>query len=309
VAVVSCFVLSAYVQCATAQETDFGRLTASAKGDIRPLSDQQVQQRLSALKDAANRLSAYLTGSNGAAWKQYLKWDLLEEQLTAGEKADPAALEQVRRQLVANHVGLEMPVFANLATALDRAISAIEAAQADDFRGAVEKQIDQLATNVGQYEQSPGEEQAAAIGQTVGWLERTGQAGPLVQAVRRRFRQPNLYIRVSEGLVGAGIGRPIDDVGPIHDNILGTDVHGTAHTVGALTVQLVPNLQRASLETVLTGNVYSQTVGYNGPATICSLGSTCINGRKLLTADWNGLTGYAPTARASTRADQGFLAG
>ena len=81
-----------------------------------------------------------------------------------------------------------------------------------------------------------------------------------------------LHARLSSRLVAAGIERPLDEVTPVRDFILGTDIIGTGRTTGKLTIQLVPSADKAVLETVLVGKVDSRNVGYNGPATIHSQG-------------------------------------
>src|SRR5205085_9098022 len=135
---------------AVAQE-GIQQLAQTAKEKINPPGKDELQKRLTDLRSAADRLSNYLRGANGEAWKAYLRWNDLQQQLQAGDQPDPTVLTDVRRQFVANHPGLELPVFANVARALDRAIIGVEASRADDFRGTVEMQIDDLAKNVDEY--------------------------------------------------------------------------------------------------------------------------------------------------------------
>ena len=62
----------------------------------------------------------------------------------------------------------------------------------------------------------------------------------------------------------------MDEVTPVKDVILGTNISGTGRTVGKVDLQLVPTDDKAILDTVLSGKVHSRTVGHNGPATIHS---------------------------------------
>ena len=98
-----------------------------------------------------------------------------------------------------------------------------------------------------------------------------------------------------------GIEQPVNDTAPVHENILGTDISGTGHTIGRIALQLLPDGERALFETILSGKTTTKTVGYNGPATIYSDGTTDIQGRKRIVIDRNGFASYPATATAQTR--------
>jgi hypothetical protein len=121
-----------------------------------------------------------------------------------------------------------------------------------------------------------------------------------VRTIRKRYSRPNLHARVSSRIVGAGFDQAVDEVTPVRDNILGTDIRGTGRTVGRLEMRLLPDPNRALLETILTGTVSTRNVGYNGPAVIHTVGTTTISGRKRIVADASGLASYPATASAKT---------
>jgi hypothetical protein len=82
--------------------------------------------------------------------------------------------------------------------------------------------------------------------------------------------------------------------------ILGTHISGTAHTLGNVSLDLVPNMDRAELRTMLAGRVFSDTVGVNGPVYIYSNAVTDFHASKTLLMDAGGTTSRPATSHAST---------
>ncbi len=263
---------------------------------LPPDESAAVKVRLS---DAAARLDKYLTGANGQAWRDYLRLKDLQEQLSA-EQPDLDVMAGVYQKFTEDHEGLDLPVFADVATALDKYISVVAATRADAPQ-QYSAQVKSLAEELAKYSETQSEELASAIGTRLGWLQRMRQAGGLVRAVREKYSQPNLFVKASERLVGAGIEQDVDDVGPVHDYILGTDISGTGHTKGRVTVELVASERNAVLDIMLTGKTATKTVGYNGPATIYTNGNVAIAGRKRVIIDETGFKTYRATGAARTR--------
>jgi len=286
-------------QLAVATVGDLPDAATKAQDKFQAVSDEQLAAAKAALDAAYAKLDKYLSGDNGAAWKKYLHWEKLGEQLKA-ESPDGDALKGVFQQFVADKQGLEMPIYANVGTAVENYANLV-AARREETRAAFVEQIKGLIDELKQYAATPSEELAFALGSRVGWLDNARQAGVLVRAIRHRYAQPNLHARISSRLVAVGIQQPVDETAPVRDNILGTSISGTGRTVGKLGVRLVPNANQAELETMLTGTVSTRTVGYNGPATIHATGITDIAGRKRIVFDENGLASYPATATAKTR--------
>jgi len=71
-------------------------------------ADASIARAKHQLSVTAKRLSLYLTGSgsNGVAWKTYLKWSELQAQLQEGAEMDLKQLRGIYRLYTANHVGL-----------------------------------------------------------------------------------------------------------------------------------------------------------------------------------------------------------
>jgi len=278
---------------------DLPAAAAKAENEFQPITDDQLAAAKVALQKAVAKLDKYLSGANGAGWKKYLKWQELTEQLAA-EKPDPEVLKKVYQQFVTDQVGLEMPVYANVATPLET-YAHLLAARRDETKAQFVENIKALVEELTKYAATPSEELAFALGTRLGWLDNAAQSGVLVRAVRHRYVKPNFHARVSARVVAAGIEQPVDETAPVRDNILGTSISGTGRTVGKLGLRLIPNADQAELETVLTGTVSTRTVGYNGPATIHASGVTDIIGRKRIVLDEKGLASRPATATAKTR--------
>ncbi len=272
----------------------------ASQSAVHPITDADVAAAKDKLQKAVAALDKYLTaaGANGAAWKEYLHWKDLESQL-ASKAPDPEALRAVEQSFTADFVGLELPVFGNVAGDLQDFADVVEARNTD-LAAKLPDELKALAEELKQYPQSPTEEAAIAVGGRLGWLHAMRQVPALVKAIRNRLSQPNLHARVSAELVAVGIQQQVDDTSPVRDNILGTDISGTGHTVGQLTMRLVPDETRAQFETTLSGKTLTKTVGYNGPATIYSDGTTNIEGHKRIVIDEKGFASYPATANAAT---------
>jgi hypothetical protein len=286
-------------QIAVARVSDLPAAAAQAQDQFKPVSDEQLAAGKTALLAAHAKLDKYLSGANGAAWKKYLLWDKLAEQLKS-DAPDVDVLKAVYQQYVADKQGLEMPVFANVGTAVDNFTHLVAARRAETKDTFIE-QIKGLIDELQQYAATPSEELAYALGNRLGWLDNARQSGVLVRAIRQRYTRPNFQARLSSRLVAAGIQQPVDETAPVRDTILGTAISGTGRTVGKLGVRLIPNPNQAELETVLSGTVSTRTVGYNGPATIHASGVTDVVGRKRIVFDEKGLASYPATATAKTR--------
>ncbi len=283
-------------ELSVAQAPSLPEAVLGAESRFVPVTEEEADQTKAALETALAELQAYLTGDNGQRWREHLQLDSLREQLES-ETPDLSKLAAVEQQFTADHVGLEMPVFADVGNALDRYIS-IVVARRDDLKERYVAQLKGLAEELKQYVDNPSGDLAVGIGAKLGWLQRVRQADGLVRAVRRRYSHPNLFVAASARLVAAGIEQPVDETAPVHDYILGTDISGTGHTVGKVTVRLVPSEENAMLEIVLAGQTLTKTVGRNGPATIYSDGTVQISGSKRIVIDASGFKSYPATGTA-----------
>ena len=275
----------------------------AAKGTFQTPAEPQIQQAKAVLQTAVDKLDRFLTasGANGQGWKTYLGWNELQEAIKAGPEANLATLRAIDKRFKENKVGLELPVFANVEAALAKYLRALNASRDATAAATLDSSLEELAKDLQAYASTPNEATAGEIATALAWLDQYGQAPAVAASVKRRWSAPNAFVEVSDKILGAGIRQDVNDVIPVRDNILGTAVSGTAHTVGRLDTVLVPDAKRGVFDAVLSGTTYSKTVGQNGPATIYSTGTTKISGRKRVVVDSSGLKSYPATAAAVTK--------
>jgi len=212
---------------------------------------------------------------------------------------DSTELERVYRRYIADYAGLELPVWRHVAEAL-RAYLDLAAELADSkAKAAYEDKLTELADRLEAFAEAGAPEELERAALSLGWLERRRQALPLVQGIRRRLSQPNLYVNLTEELIASGAGRSIDETEPVRDVILGTQISGSGRTIGNVLIKLIPSPNSLLLETVLEGVNHAQTVGANGPARIGSTSRTTLIGRQRMSLDFQGFKVWAPQAVAS----------
>jgi hypothetical protein len=252
---------------------------------------------------AGGRLNRFLStgGVRGAAWKRFLRWDELQSTLGSGVETDYALLDDIRGRLRSGQEGLELRPFADLADALQLYVETSRLARDPAARSMFEAALQTVELELSQPVRQWSGEQAEAVGAALGQIESLGQVPDLVHAIRRHYSHPNLLVQISDELLAAGIGRPVRDVSPVREVILGTNIRGTGHTFGALNVRLAPSADRAVIETVFTGTTFSKTVGVNGPATIYADGNTQFQAVKRLFLDAEGFKTTPAVATAQTR--------
>ncbi len=275
----------------------------AASANFQPVPAQEVAAAKAQLAAAIAGLDRFLmTGAphKRVGWHKYLQWSDLVS-LAEQEAPPPELAAALLAKLRADIPGLQMAPFANAAAALDRYASIAAAAADGTLKDTYAKQIEDLAAQLEAYEKDPAAGDAAlAIGRTVGWLESNRQAAPLVADIRRAYGHQNLFGYASKRLAAAGIEDDVSQLSGVRDYILGTSIHGTAHLVGRTTVVMNENPHAASLSILLGGTAYSNTVGYNGPATIYSNGATSVSGQKLIEMTAEGLIGYRAQAACRT---------
>lgn len=286
-----------FLIAATVNGQSLARVTASAESPR-----QQAQEAKNDLRASVAELNDFLVrgGPNGDAWKKILHWDVLTQQLAAEGTGDLAALETVAEQFSTDWRGLELPQFARVRRDLRRYLDLAAFSTDPDAAKKSSDQIKALTDDFKAFAAKPYGEAGRLIGRRAGFLARTGQAPDLVAEVRRQNSQPNLLVRASRDFLAAGFEQPVDDVAPVNEVILGTDVHGTGRTVGRVDLQLVPDAHRGLFNLVLAGTTHADTVGYNGPVTIYSSSVTQLRTTKPVAVTGEGLVGMPAYSTAVT---------
>jgi hypothetical protein len=289
---------------ALGQQRPLPELIQQARENFKPISPEQVSQARSELAQRMSEVERWVGAStaNGQRWMRYLRGDDLKQELAKEGPANLEVLDSTLRQLNRDEKGLELPRFRRLADALRRyrdlgAVSTWE--NPADLYG---QQLDALQRQLDAYRQERTPANEIALGQRLRIINDVGQAPELVRAVRREFSQPNAYVDVSTRLIAAG-AEPINRSEHITDNILGTRIHGTAHTTGSVGVSAIPSADRAVLEFISQGNSRSQNVGNNGPAVIRSTAHTNFTATKRVALSDPGFAAQPANANATTNSD------
>ncbi len=274
----------------------------AAKGQFRALGQEDLAAVETDLKAAVNRLDERLHAETetGPGWRDYLHWDDVTRELGKPSGIDLEVLDQLYRRLIAGYEGLGLDSFLDVRRALRRYLSVARAVDNSRLPGQYEGLMDALAERLQKFDRQPNEADATAIAGALRWLDSARQASQLIDAVRQRYGQRNLYVDVSAELINAAMGQAVDDTMPVSDCILGTSVQGTGHTVGQVTVELVPSEERAVLRTRMEGTTDTDTIGYNGPVRIYSLGTTTLATGKEILLDAESLRTRPAETEAAT---------
>jgi hypothetical protein len=280
---------------------DLPAAVLAAKGQTQPATAERVEAARLRLQQDLARADRWLgTSPNGQAWRTFLLWDQLQAQLAAGAVPDPQALENIRNRFASQHPGLELPsltaVRNSLAAFAPAALSAVE-----DSPQQATAELEALAAALAAMAQNPLGPEAEEAADSLRWLVLRGYVPEVVQAIRHYYARPNFFFHTSEPFLAVGWQRRVNRSEPVTDMILGTSIRGMGDTSGYVSIQLVPNSNRAVIDSLFNGVTYSRTIGRNGPATIRSAGRTDFQVRKRIFLDPDGLKTVPAMASARTR--------
>lgn len=282
---------------------DLAARARASKPAFLPPGKRAVALARTRLAAALRALDARLAaaGAGGRDWRLYLSWDALHAELAKGDQADPERLDAIYYKFDAGHEGLGLFWFSDVRQSLRDYLTAVRAVEQAELKDHYAALLDALAGHLETMGEAPTAEEAALTADYLGWLRDARQAPWLVAGVRRRFARPNLLAQVSADVVCAGVARPVDDVSPVIDVILGTDIRGTGHTVGQITARLARNGRMAEIDVLFSGTARSDTIGYNGPARVFSTGETALAASAKLWITPEGILASPATAQAQTR--------
>ncbi len=291
----------AYADPVAASAADLAVACREAKSSITDLTAADLARTRGELQAAAARLDERLktAGPVGEQWREYLRWDRLQAILAAAEP-DLEAIDEVHNRFLTGIEGLNLVWFADVRQALRQYRLQARSIGRPTFAQECGLQLDRLAGLVEAYRAAPAAQTASEMSEALEWLADRGQAEAIVERVRGELSHPNLYVEVSAGLVSAALSRPVDDVGPVRETIVGTDVHGVGHTVGAVTAELVPADEYAEIQAVLRGRIDLDSIGYNGPARIYGRAKTDVVGRLAFRLNAERFWAEPPQTQATT---------
>lgn len=296
------------VAAPAAAQTNYFQQAEDAKAAFEPLDESDLEtartklaQRVIAAEQLLRR-----TPNQGAGWMEYLQWNGVQKQLASGTKPDVKAARETLRLLGSGAEGLEKPEMQRAATAIEEYLGVASFApaaadrQAKSFMAAVDGLAELLADDI-KLKTARGSYEAERRLALLAGLEPTGRGKAFAQQVRNRYGRPNLHLEVQSSLLNRLVARPVNNVAPINDTILGTRVRGSGVTNGSLSVRTLPSYDRARLAFHLSGATQTNTRGVNGPVAIYTLGTTSFNASKVVELSDRAFRVLPASAQASTR--------
>jgi hypothetical protein len=287
---------------------DIVGLTRASRSDHVPITAEQFEQVHNDMRTKARALEQALAaaGQVGAGWKKYLGWEMLEPQLGAEPDVDRkslADLDEVLRRFRTNEPGLELPPFLDTAQAIERyrgLVTWATAAKTRDSRPDYQRLVESLAQQLERHVTRPTTETAWKVGRVLGVIDALGQSGELVEAIHRSYVRPNVRGAVSANFIYRMPNRPVDQVRPLRDCILGTRVLGTTHSLGNIRYELRPSTGTVELMVYLNGEAHSQSRGFHHPVRIRSTSHTDFWAYKQLSFSEERFTSTPAVAWADT---------
>lgn len=294
----------ALIDAEAVRSADLAALAGQPLGQgeaFRQVSSGRLAAAASKLREAIGPLDRLLARSaSGTNWKNYLDWQALQHQAASGNNADAAVLRRVFGRFDSGENGLEMPQFAAVRRALSGYIEAADAASNPQAGEVYLQRLDKLAAAVAAGAATGTAEPLDPVGPLLARLEDSGQAPGAVARIRGAVSRPNLFLEVDESLLAKGVNRPVDDVSPINDFVLGTRVRGTGRTTGLVRLDFVPSSESAVVDINLDATNHSDTKGSQGPVTVRTFGTTKVDARKRMLIDDRKIVALPVEAHAST---------
>ena len=290
---------------AAKQESLEGIIAAcqEAKSQFHPLTKEDLKSVKAELVEPLARLDAKLksAGDNGREWREFLLWDTLQKELQKEDFPNSDNLKKVHDRYTSGNEGMRLLWFVDVQSVLSRLCALTNAINIPQMKNYHERTLDKLAGQLQTYAVKPTTENALAVSESICWLKNARQAPELIAAVQRYFGHPNLYGEASEEFVEAAVGDSVDENTAICDNILGTSISGTGHTVGQTTAKLIPDASLGIIDTLLFATTYSTSVGSHGPVCIYTNGTTCIGACKRLWINEYGFSSCPAVSNAVTQ--------
>jgi hypothetical protein len=259
-------------------------LLDDAESRFQPPNESWFHQTQEALREEVAQVGLALDTmdpSEAADWKAHLHWELLKANLHS-MSTNLAELQLVRRWLYSNRKGLEDPLFAELRRRMDAHLDAAFTFSYDDLQAAYAEHAALARRQCLALADDPSDAHAAALGRTLGWLERTGQLPDEVAQIRILLSLPNAQIVVSTAFVQRVLQlfeSEIEQTIPLNSTetappsgILRRErtlyVRGTAHSVGSTSLEVIANAEEAELSLVFRGQVVAYCSADAGPAAL-----------------------------------------
>jgi hypothetical protein len=274
----------------------------AAKPVFQPRTQVDLQDAKRDLLAALDRLDAELKSAPPGErdWRAFLQLDDVRRQLDRKEGPTLTALDAAYLRFTSGEDGLGRVWFLDVRNGLRQYLTVARSIDSPKLRKQYEVLLEDLAGRLEKYLNAPSAEIAEEIDLRLDWLDQAGQARWLVKAVSSQLSHPNVFVEVTSGLIASRVAQPVDEVAPVRDCILKTDIHATGHTQGNLNVEMVPSAEEGQFDLVYEGNTATDSVGYRGPLQVFANGNTRITARKRVTLDADKITAGPAESEADT---------
>ena len=192
-----------------------------------------------------------------------------------------------------------MPEFVRVRKAVSRYAEVADAARGNGA-SRMSQRLGALASSLLSASATGSAESLAPVPPILDRLVEAGQAAGIVAAVRDANSRPNILLEVHENLLAQAVNRPIDQMMPVDEVVLGTRVRGSGHTQGNVRLDFVPSPDRAAFDLVFDATNIAHTRGSQGPVTVNSRGVTSLGARRRFFLDEYTASASPVQASAST---------
>ena len=296
----ACVTMPASAQLPAQRLEQLANDALQATETFRPAGDAALESAAVGLRQALVPLDTLLNRSkSGSAWRTYLDWPALQTQAASSVAADPATLRRLEELLNATETGLDMPEFVRVRKAVTRYAEVADAARGNGAN-RMSQRLGSLASSLLSASSTGSAESLAPVPPILERLAEAGQAASVVAAVRGANARPNILLEVHESLLAQAVNRPVDQVMPVDEVVLGTRVRGTGHTRGNVRLDFVPSSDRAAFDLVFAATNVANTRGSQGPVTVNSRGVTSLGARRRFFLDESTASASPVQASAST---------
>ena len=283
-------------------QDDIAKLIDQARSEFKPIGEEQSAAARDDARARMKEVAEFVDPSseNGKHWLHFLRWDPLKESLATEQLQTIKPIEDTLAQINRNENGLENRHFRRLAKALRRYHDlAVVSSWKDKAPENYNKLLEGMRRNLDAYRKEATPQVKQALTDQLTLIDGSGQSPKLVEAVRHEVAQPNAFVEISTSLIAASAG-PINRDEPITDCILGTNIHGHAHSTGKVDVVSVPSDNKAVVVFKSKGHSFSNNTGFNGPAVIHSTSDTDFSAKKRVELSDAAFTATSATANATT---------
>ncbi len=284
-----------------------GRLINESEAARRSIGEQpfpslqaESQRVLAGIDGVTNYLAPRTNPENLAKWLAFLQTEPLAKAIVGGADREELAVRAraVRGRLIGAHEGLELDAMTALRQHTDNLLASLRFEDDSASIKLVEQQTDGLTKRLREADPIPNAEDTAAIGAIVTLLDQSRQVPGLVSQVRAAFSQPNFVLTVDGQVIEQAVRRPIDQDREVRDCILGTTVIGRGRLQGMVEGQLMPSRGRVQIDLNLIGQFHSDTIGYNGPVRLPTIGRGQATANRSIWIDEQGVL-LSPTVSSA----------